>query len=99
MQNSLSELEKNFDAAKDASSKKIDDLKSKLDAIKQTASELPDPNSTEGEQTRLDMARSLSNLYQMAKNLGLELPELAKALEDLNSSDIEQFIKNMENYL
>ena len=96
MQNSLSELEKNFDAAKDASSKKIDDLKSKLDAIKQTASELPDPNSTEGEQTRLDMARSLSNLSQMAQNLGLELPELAKALEDLNSSDIEQFIKNME---
>ena len=96
MQNSLSELEKNFDASKDASSKKIDDLKSKLDAIKQTASELPDPNSTEGEQTRLDMARSLSNLSQMAQNLGLELPELAKALEDLNSSDIEQFIKNME---
>ncbi len=44
----------------------------------------------EGKQSRLDMTQSLTNLSNMAQKLGLELPNLEKAIEALNSSNIDQ---------
>ena len=96
MQNRLSELEERLGTASGNSPEKFEDIKSKLDAIKNTASEFPEGNSNEGKPSRLNMAQSLSNLSRMAQNLGMELPSLEKALEALNSSDIDQVLKNLE---
>ena len=96
MQNRLSELEERLGTASGNSPEKFEDIKSKLDDIKNTASEFPEGNSNEGKPSRLNMAQSLSNLSRMAQNLGMELPSLEKALEALNSSDIDQVLKNLE---
>ena len=96
MKNRLSELEERLGAASGNGPEKFEDIKSKLDAIKNTASDFSNNKLNEGKQSRLDMAQSLTNLSTMAQKLGLELPNLEKAIEALNSSNIDQFLKSME---
>ena len=38
----------------------------------------------------------MADLSNMAQQMGLEMPDLDKAIESLKGSDIDQFLKNME---
>ena len=96
MKNRLSELAERLGAASGNGPEKFEDIKSKLDAIKNNASDFSKNKLNEGKQSRLDMTQSLTNLSNMAQKLGLELPNLEKAIEALNSSNIDQFLKSME---
>ena len=96
MQKQMAELEEGLGDAKDAKPEQFDEIKSKLDAIKEAAVGLPDANTPEGKQAQQELAQSLADLANMAQQMGLEMPDLDKAIEALKGSDIDQFLKNME---
>ena len=96
MQKQMAELEESLGDAKDAKPKQFNEMKSKLDAIKDAAAGLPDADSPEGKQARQELAQSLADLANMAQKMGLEMPDLENAMLALKDSDIDQFLKNME---
>ena len=96
MQRQLDELKKSLGDAKEAKLEQFDVLKSKMDDVKDAAAGLPDPSSPEGQQARLELAQSMADLARMAEQMGLEMPNIDEALQALESSDIDQFLKNMD---
>lgn len=96
MHKQMAELESSLGDAKDAKPEQFDEMKTKLDAIKNTAAGLPDANTPKGEQAQQELAQSLADLANTAQKMGLEMPDLDKAIESLKSSDIDQFLKNMQ---
>ena len=96
MQRQLDKLKKSLGDAKDTTSEQFDELKSEMDAIKNTAGSLPEASSPEGQQARQQLAKSLSDLARMAEQMGLEMPDIHEALQALESSDIDQFLKNLK---
>ena len=96
MQRQLDELKKSLGDAKEAKLEQFDALKSKMDDVKDAAAGLPDPSSPEGQQARLELAQSMADLARMAEQMGLEMPKIDEALLALESSDIDQFQKNMD---
>jgi hypothetical protein len=96
MQRQLDELKKSLGDTKEAKPEQFDELKSKMDAIKDAAAGLPYANSPEGQQARQQLAQSLADLAKMAEKIGLEMPNIDEALKALESSDIDQFLKNMD---
>jgi hypothetical protein len=92
----LDELKKSLGDAKEAKLEQFDALKSKMDDVKDAAAGLPDPSSPEGQQARLELAQSMADLARMAEQMGLEMPNIDEALQALESSDIDQFLKNMD---
>ena len=96
MQRQLDELKKSLSDAKEAKPEQFDALKSKMDDVKDAAAGLPDPSSQEGQQARLELAQSMADLARMAEQMGLEMPNIDEALQALESSDIDQFLKNMD---
>ena len=96
MQRQLDELKKSLGDAKEAKLEQFDALKSKMDDVKDAAAGLPDPSSQEGQQARLELAQSMADLARMAEQMGLEMPKIDEALLALESSDIDQFQKNMD---
>ena len=96
MQRQLDELKQSLGDAKDTKPEKFDELKSKMDAIKNAVAGLPDANTPEGQQARQQLAQSLSDLVRMAEQAGLEMPDIEQALRALESSDIHQFLKDLD---
>ena len=96
MQRQLDELKKSLGDAKEAKPEQFDALRSKMDDVKDAAAGLPDPSSPEGQQARLELAQSMADLARMAEQMGLEMPKIDEALLALESSDIDQFLKNMD---
>ena len=96
MQRQLDELKKSLGAAIEAKPEQFDALKSKMDDIKIAAAGLPDASSPEGQQARLELAQSMADLARMAEQMGLEMPNIDEALLALESSDIDQILKNMD---
>ena len=92
----LDELKKSLGDAKEAIPEHFDPLKSKMDDVKIAAAGLPEANSPEGQQARLELAQSMADLARMAEKIGLEMPNIDEALQALESSDIDQFLKNMD---
>ena len=92
----LDELKKSLGDAKKAMPEHFDTLKSKMDDVKIAAAGLPDANSPEGQQARLEFAQSMADLARMAEKIGLEMPNIDEALQALESSDIDQFLKNVD---
>ena len=96
MQRQLDELKKSLGNAKEAKQEQFDALKSKIDAVKDAAAGLPDASSPEGQQARQELAQSMAALARMAEQIGLEMPNIDEALQALESSNIDQFLKNMD---
>ena len=95
MQRQLDELKKSLGDVKEAKPEQFDALKSKMAAIRDAAAGLPDASSPEGQQARQQLAQSMADLSKMAEQMGLEMPNIDEALQALESSDIDQFLKNM----
>ena len=96
MQRQLDELKQSLGDAKDTKPEQFDELKSKMDAIKNAATGLPDADSPKGQQARQQLAQSLSDLAKMAEQMGLELPNIDEALLALEASDVDQFLKKLD---
>ena len=96
MQQQLDEVKKSLGAAKDVKPEQLDDLKHKMESMKDAAAGLPDASSPEGQQGRQQLAQSLADLARRAEQMGLEMPNIDEALQALESSDIDQFLKNMD---
>jgi hypothetical protein len=96
MQRQLDELKKSLGDAKETKPEQFDALKSKMDAVKNAAAGLPDADSPEGRQARQELAQSIADLAKMAEKMGLEIPNINEALQAFESSNIDQFLKNMD---
>ena len=96
IQQQLDEFKKSLGDAKDVKPEQLDDLKHKMESLKVAAAGLPDASSPEGQQGRQQLAQSLADLARMAEQMGLEMPNIDEALQALESSDIDQFLKNMD---
>jgi|TARA_B100001245_G_scaffold228396_1_gene205628 hypothetical protein len=96
MQRQLDEIKKSLGDAKEAKPEQFDALKSKMDTVKDAAAGLPDASSAEGQQARQELEQSMADLAKMAEQMGLEIPNIDEALQALESSDIDQFLKNMD---
>jgi len=95
MQRQLDELKQSLGDAQHTKPEQFDTLKSKMDAIKNAAAGLPSADSPEGKQARQQLAQTMADLARMADQMGLELPNINEALQALESSDIDQFLKNL----
>ena len=92
----LDELKKSLGDAKETKPEQFDALQSKMGAVKSAAAGLPDASTPDGQQARQELAQSMANLAKMAEQMGLEIPNIDEALQALESSDIDQFLKNMD---
>ena len=95
MQRQLNEFKQSLGDAQHTKPQQFDTLKSKMDAIKNAAAGLPNADSPEGKQARQQLEKSMADLAKMADQMGLELPNIDQALQALESSDIDQFLKNL----
>ena len=96
LQKQIAELEESLGDMKDATPNQLDEINSKLDAIKEAAKDLPNTNSPELKYALQALAQSMAELTNMAQQMGMEMQNLNKAIDALKSSDIEQFLKNLE---
>ncbi len=92
----LDELKKSLGGAKEAKPEQLNELKTKMDSLKDAAAGLPDAGSPEGQQARRQLAQSMADLAKMAEQFGLQMPNIDVALNALESSNIDQFLKNMD---
>ena len=96
MQRQLNELKKSLGDAKETKPEQFDALQSKMDAVKSAAAGLPDASTPDGQQARQELAQSMADLAKMAEQMGLEMPKIDEALQALESSNVDQFLKNMD---
>lgn len=96
IQRQLNELKKSLGDAKETKPEQFDALQSKMDAVKSAAAGLPDASTPDGQQGRQELAQSMADLAKMAEQMGLEMPKINEALQALESSNIDQFLKNMD---
>jgi len=95
IQRQLDAIKQSLGDAENTRPEQYDSLKSKMDAIKKAVAGLPNANSPERQQARQQLAQSMADLSRKAEQMGLELPKIEEALQALESSDIDQFLKNM----
>jgi hypothetical protein len=95
MQRQLDKLKQSLGDAQNTKPEQFDTLKPKMDAIKYAAASLPNASSSEGQQARQQLAQSMADLARMAEQMGLELPKIEEAMQALESSDTDQFLKNI----
>lgn len=94
LQKQIESLEKTLGNAA-ADSKALEKLKEDLQKAKQAAAGLPNSNSPDTAEARQQLADSLANLSQQAKDLGLSLPSLEEAIAALSASQTDQLLKDL----
>ena len=75
---------------------KAEKLKEKLEKLQDAAKAMADKNSPGNEAGKKEMSDSLSALSREAAEMGLNLPDLDKAIEALAANETDKFIKNLD---
>ena len=75
---------------------KAEQLKEKLEKLQDAAKAMADKNSPGNEAGKKEMSQSLSALSREAAELGLNLPDLDKAIEALAANETDKFIKDLD---
>lgn len=73
-----------------------DQLKKDLDKLKDAAKGMADNASGNSEAVKQQMANMASDLARKAEAMGLPLPSLDEAIAALNSTGVDQFLKDLE---
>ena len=73
----------------------LDKLQKELQKLQKAAAGLPG-NDSAGQQQKEEMSQSLADLAKKAQELGLSLPSLEEAIKALESSQIDQFLKDLK---
>jgi len=73
----------------------LDKLQKELQKLQQAAAGLPG-NDSAGQQQKEQMSQSLADLAKKAQELGLSLPSLEEAIQALENSQIDQFLKDLK---
>lgn len=95
LQKQLEALQKAL-GGESAKPEKMAELQQKLEQLKDAARGLADKTGADAEAARQEMANTLSALAQQAQAMGLNLPDLEKALEALQAANPDLFVKDME---
>ncbi len=74
----------------------LDNLKDKLEAMKQAASGMPDKNTPEGQAARQQMSQQLAEMARQMANMGQPLGNLEEAIAALQADQGDLFIKNLD---
>jgi len=75
---------------------KAEQLKEKLEKLQDAAKAMADKNSPGNEAGKREMSESLSALSKEAAELGVNLPDLDKAIAALAANETDKFIKNLD---
>jgi len=75
---------------------KAEKLKEKLEKLQDAAKAMADKNSGGKEAGKKEMSESLSALSKEAAEMGLNLPDLDKAIAALAANETDKFIKNLD---
>src|SRR5207249_4109306 len=73
----------------------LDKLQKELQKLQQAAASLPG-NDSAGQQQKQQLSQSLADLAKKAQELGLSLPSLEGAIQALENSQIDQFLKDLK---
>jgi hypothetical protein len=99
------DLQKRMDALKQALGKAagqeeaVDQLKSGLEKLKQSAQALPAGDSAEAKAAREKLADSLSDLAQQAKESGIPMASLDEAIDALRNAQTDFFVRDLNTAL
>jgi hypothetical protein len=99
--NTLPELQKKIDAMQKslgdkATADSMDKLNQKMQEAAKAAASMPNDNSAKASASKAQMEKMLSDLQKEAKEMGQDLPNLDKAIEALQKSETDNFVKDME---
>lgn len=94
LQKRIESLQKSLEKVK-GSPEELEQLKRDLEALKQAAANMASNEGSNAEQAD-QLAQSLASMQQRAANLGVSLPTLEAALNALQQSDIDQFLKDLD---
>lgn len=75
---------------------KAEKLKEKLEKLQDAAKAMADKNSPGNEAGKREMSESLSALSKEAAEMGVNLPDLDKAIAALAANETDKFIKNLD---
>jgi hypothetical protein len=95
MQKQMDNLQKAL-GDKMASPDALDQMKDKLEAMKQSASGLPDKDSPEGKAARQQMAQQLADMAKQMKDMGQPLDSLEEAIAALQNNKPDLFLKDLD---
>ena len=71
-------------------------LKSELQKAQQAAAGMPGPNSPENAAAKQQLAQSLANLAQQAREMGVPLANLEEAIAALQANQTDLFLKDLD---
>ncbi len=95
LQKQIDSLQKSLgDKARDADA--LDKLKSDLQKAQQAAAGMPGKNSPENAAAKQQLAQSLANLAQQAKEMGVPLANLDEAIAALQANQTDMFLKDLD---
>lgn len=94
LQKQIDSLQKSLgDKASDPDA--LDKLKNELQKARQSAAGMPGPNSPENAAAKQQLAQSLANLAQQAKEMGVPLANLEEAIAALQANQTDTFLKDL----
>ncbi|MFO1500548.1 MAG: hypothetical protein U1G07_19555 [Verrucomicrobiota bacterium] len=96
LQKQIDSLQKSLEKqAAGADPKSIEKFSRDIQKAKEAAAGLPDSNSASGDAAREQLEKTLSDLSNRAKDLGLSLPSLEEAIAALASSQTDQLLRDL----
>ena len=97
LQKQIESLQKSLEKqAAGADPRSMQKFSEDLKKAKEAASALPDSNSASGDAAREQLEKTLSDLSNRAKDLGLSLPSLEQAMAALAASQTDQMLRDLE---
>lgn len=100
--NSTSDLQKQIDALQKSLGEKagadpdaLDKMKSELQKAQQAASGMAGKNSADAAAAKQELAQSLANLAQQAKEMGIPLANLDEAIAALQANQTDMFLRDL----
>ncbi|MST93865.1 MAG: hypothetical protein EXS33_01085 [Pedosphaera sp.] len=88
-------LQKSLGKGDGADVEKLQKMENALAKAKAAASKLPDKDTPEGKAAREQLAQSLSQLAQHARDAGLPMDNLEDAIQALQNGNVDQFLKDL----
>jgi hypothetical protein len=74
----------------------IDKLKKELDKIQEMAKGMADKDGAMGEADKEKLSQSLASLSKEAKNLGMQMPNIDQAIQELQAGQIGMMLKDLD---
>ncbi|MEY4385520.1 MAG: hypothetical protein RLY20_803 [Verrucomicrobiota bacterium] len=96
LQKQMEALQKQMGDNKDANPEKAEKLKEKLEKLQDAARAMADKNNPGDAAAKKELSQSLAALSKEAAEMGLNLPDLDKAIEALAANQVDKLLKDLD---